>query len=88
MKDTQIVFASFIIVILKSRNYLKVIKRNIKKQNLRSTNIVPRKLCLKYFVLYLTIRCAYNIMLNSSKSVSRGFAFNFAKGIKAILQMI
>ena len=47
------------------------------KQNLRSTNIVPRKLCFKYFVLYLTIRCAYNIMLNSSKSVSRGFAFKF-----------
>ena len=60
MKDTQIIVASFIIVILKSRNYLKVIKRNIKKQNLRSTNIVPRKLCLQYFVLYLTIRCAYN----------------------------
>ena len=77
MKDTQIFFASFIIVTLKSRNSLKVIKRNIKKQNLRSTNIVPRKLCPKYFVLYLTIRRAYNIMLNSSKSGSRRFAFKF-----------
>ena len=77
MKDTQIVFASFIIVILISRNYMKVIKRNIMKQNLRGTNIVRRKLCFKCFVLSLTIRCAYNIMLNSSKSVSRGFAFKF-----------
>ena len=53
---TRIVYASLIIaVILKSRNYLKVIKRNIMKQNLRSTATVLRKLCFKYFVLYLKI---------------------------------
>ena len=58
MKITQIVYASLIIaVILKSRNYLKVIKRNIMKQNLRSTATVLRKLCVKYFVLYLKIGC-------------------------------
>ena len=91
MKITRIVYASFIIaVILKSRNYLKVIKRNIKKQNLRSTATVPRKLCFKYFVLYLKIGCRCNLMLNSSKSVPRRFAVKFrqTKGIKAILQMI
>ena len=49
MKITGIVYASFIIAFIPSRNYLKVIKRNIKKQNLRSTAIVPRKLCSKYF---------------------------------------
>ena len=58
VKITRIVYASLIIaVILKSRNYLKVIKRNIKKQNLRSTATVLRKLCFKYFVLYLKIGC-------------------------------
>ena len=58
VKITRIVYASFIIaVILKSRNYLKVIKRNIMKQNLRSTATVLRKLCVKYFVLYLKIGC-------------------------------
>ena len=68
MKITWIVYASFIIeVILKSRNYLKVIKRKIKKHNLRSTATVPRKLCFKYFVLYLKIGCPYNLMLNSFK---------------------
>ena len=78
MKITRIVYASFIIaVILKSRNYLKVIKRNIKKQNLRSTNIVPRKLCFRYFVLYLRIGCPCTIMLNSFKSVPPRFAFKF-----------
>ena len=52
VKITRIVYASFIIaVILNSRNYLKVIKRNIKKQNLRSTATVPRKLSFTYFVL-------------------------------------
>ena len=56
VKITRIVYASLIIaVILKSRNYLKVIKRNIMKQNLRSTATVLRKLCYKYFVLYLKI---------------------------------
>ena len=58
VKITRIVYASLIIaVILKSlsRNYLKVIKRNIMKQNLRSTATVLRKLCFKYFVLYLKI---------------------------------
>ena len=46
VKITRIVYASVIIaVILKSLNYLKVIKRNIKKQNLRSTATVPRILC-------------------------------------------
>ena len=59
VKITRIVYASLIIaVILKSRNYLKVIKRNIMKQNLRSTGTVLRKLCVKYFVLYLKIGCA------------------------------
>ena len=58
VKITRIVYASLIIaVILKSRNYLKVIKRNIMKQNLRSTATVLRKLCVKYFVLYLKIGC-------------------------------
>ena len=58
VKITRIVYASFIIVVfLKSRNYLKVIKRNIMKQNLRSTATVLRKLCVKYFVLYLKIGC-------------------------------
>ena len=58
VKITRTVYASFIIaVILKSRNYLKVIKRNIMKQNLRSTATVLRKLCVKYFVLYLKIGC-------------------------------
>ena len=58
VKITRIVYASLIIaVILKSRNYLKVIKRNIMKQNLRSTATVLRKLCFKYFVLYLKIGC-------------------------------
>ena len=91
MKITRIVYASFIIaVILKSRDYLKVIKRNIEKQNLRSTATVLRKLSFKYFVLYLKIGCPYNLMLNSFKSVSRRFAVKFrqTKGIKAILQMI
>ena len=89
MKITRIVYASFIIaVILKSRNYLKVIKRNIKKHNLRSTATVPRKLCFKYFVLYLKIGCPYNLMLNSFKSVPRRFAVKFrqTKGIKAMLK--
>ena len=68
MKITPIVYASFIIaVILKCRNYLKVIKRKIKKQNVRSTATVPRKLCFKYFVLNLKIGCPYNLMLNSFK---------------------
>ena len=91
VKITRIVYASFIIaVILNSRNYLKVIKRNIKKQNLRSTATVPRKLCFKYFVLYLKIGCPYNLMLNSFKSVPRRFAVKFrqTERIKAILQMI
>ena len=58
MKITRIVYASLIIaVILKSQNYLKVIKRNIMKQNLRSTATVLRKLCFKYFFLYLKIGC-------------------------------
>ena len=58
MKITRTVYASLVIaVILKSRNYLKVIKRNIMKQNLRSTATVLRKLCVKYFVLYLKIGC-------------------------------
>ena len=58
VKITRTVYASLIIaVILKSRNYLKVIKRNIMKQNLRSTATVLRKLCVKYFVLYLKIGC-------------------------------
>ena len=90
MKITRIVYASFIIaVILKSRNYLKVIKRN-KKHNLRSTATVPRKLCFKYFVLCLEISSPYNLMLNSFKSVPRRFAVKFrqTKGIKAILQVI
>ena len=88
MKITRIVYASFIIaVILKSRNYLKVIKRNIKKQNLRSTNIVPRKLCFRYFVLYLRIGCPYTIMLNLNQC-RLDLLSNFAKMIKAILQMI
>ena len=89
VKITRIVYASFIIaVILKSRNYLKVIKRKIKKQNLRSTATVPRKLCIKYFVLYLKIGCPYNLMLNWFKSVPRRFAVKFrqTKGIKAILK--
>ena len=78
MKITRIVYASFITtVILKSRNFLKVIKRNIKKQNLRSTNIVARKLCFRYFPLYLRIGCPYTVMLNSFKSVPRRFAFKF-----------
>ena len=56
MKITRIVYASFIIaVILKSRNYNDIIKRNIKKHNLRSTATVPRKLSFIYFVLYLKI---------------------------------
>ena len=91
VKITRIVYASLIIaVILKSRNYLKVIKRKIKKQNLRSTATVPRKLCFKYFVLYLKIGCPYNLMLNSFKSVPRRFAVKFrqTERIKAILQMI
>ena len=91
VKITRIVYASFIIaVILKSRNYLKVIKRKIKKQNLRSTATVPRKLCFKYFVLYLKIGRPYNLMLNWFKSVPRRFAVKFrqAERIKAILQMI
>ena len=80
MKITRIVYASFIIaVILKSRNYLKVIKRNIKKHNLRSTATVPRKLCFKYFVLYLKSGCSYNLKLNSFKSVPRGLQSNLAK---------
>ena len=88
MKITGIVYASFIIAFILSRNYLKVIKRNIKKQNLRSTATVPRKLCFKYFVLYLKIGCPYNLMLNSFKSVPRRFAVKFrqTKGIKAILK--
>ena len=89
VKITRIVYASFIItVILKSRNYLKVIKRKIKKQNLRSTATVPRKLCFKYFVLYLRIGCPYNLMLNWFKSVPGRFAVKFrqTKGIKAILK--
>ena len=58
VKITRTVYASLIIaVILKSRNYLKVIKRNIMKQNLRSTVAVLRKLCVKYFVFYLKIGC-------------------------------
>ena len=60
VKITRIVYESLIIaVILKSlsRNYLKVIKRNIMKQNLRSTATVLRKLCFKYFFLYLKIGC-------------------------------
>ena len=77
MKITGIVYASFIIAFILSGNYLKVIKRNIKKQNLRSTNIVPRKLCFRYFVLYLKIGCPYTIMLNSFKSVPPRFAFKF-----------
>ena len=89
VKIMRIVYASFIIaVILKSRNYLKVIKRKIKKQNLRSTATVPRKLCLKYFVLYLKIGCPYNLMLNWFKSVPGRFAvkFRLTKGIKATLK--
>ena len=89
VKITRIVYASFIIaVILKSRNYLKVIKPKIKKQNLRSTATVLRKLCFKYFVLYLKIGCPYNLMLNWFKSVPRRFAVKFreTKGIKAILK--
>ena len=71
MKITRIVYASFIIaVILKSRSYPKVINRNIRKQNLRSTATVPRKLCFKYFVLCLKIGCPYNLMLNSFKSAA------------------
>ena len=90
---TRTVYASFeIAVILKSRNYLKIIKRNIKKQNLRSTATVPRKLCFKYFVLYLKISCPFNLMLNAFKSVPRRFAVKFCqtklKRIKAILRMI
>ena len=78
VKITRIVYASFITtVILKSRNFLKVIKRNIKKQNLRSTNIIARKLCFRYFPLYLRIGCPYTVMLNSFKSVPRRFAFKF-----------
>ena len=89
VKITRIVYASLIIaVILKSRNYLKVIKRNIKKHNLRSTATVLRKLCFKYFVLYLKIGCPYNLMWNWFKSVPRRFAVKFrqTKGIKAILK--
>ena len=89
MKITRIVYASFIIaVILKSRNYLKVIKRNIKKQNLRSTATVPRKLCFKYFVLYLKIGFPHNLTWNSFKSVPLRFAVKFrqTKGIKAMLK--
>ena len=91
VKITRIVYASLIIaVILKSRNYLKVIKRNIKKDNLSSTATVPvpRKLCFKYFVLYLEIGCPYNLMWNWFKSVPRRFAVKFrqTKGIKAILK--
>ena len=59
VKITRVVYASFIIgVILNSRNYL-----NIKKQNLRSTATVPRKLCFKYFVLYIKFGCPYILML-------------------------
>ena len=77
--EVKIVFASFIIVVIpkKKGNYLKVIKRNIKKQSLRSTNIVPRKLCFRYFVLYLRIGCPCTTMFNSFKSVPRRFAFKF-----------
>ena len=90
MKITGIVYASFIIAFILSRNYLKVIKRNIKKQNLRSTAIVPSKLCSKYFVLYLKIGCNYNLKLNSFKSAPRRFAVKFCqtKRIKPILKMI
>ena len=89
VKITRIVYASFIIAVIpKSRNYLKVIKRNIKKHNLRRTATVPRKLCFKYFVLYLKIGCPYNLMWNWFKSVPRRFAVKFrhTKGIKAILK--
>ena len=78
--EVKFVSASFIIVVIpkkKKRNYLNVIKRNIKKQNLRSTNIVPRKLCFRYFVLYLRIGCPCTTMFNSFKSVPRRFAFKF-----------
>ena len=60
VKIARIVYASLIIAVIRkslSRNYLKVIKRNIMKQNLRSTATVLRKLCVKYFVLYLKIGC-------------------------------
>ena len=51
---------------------------------------MPRKLCFKYFVLYLKIGCPYNLMLNTFKSVQRRFAVKFrqTERIKAILQMI
>ena len=75
------VYASFIIAVIQnSRNYLKIIKRNIKKQkNLRSTATVPRKLCVKYFVFYLKISCPYNLMLNCLNQCREGSPSNFAK---------
>ena len=82
MKITRTVYASFIIAVnLKSRKLSESNKAKhiIKKQNLRSTATVPRKLCFKYFVLYLKSGCSYNLMLNSFKSVPRGLQSNLAK---------
>ena len=81
MKITRIIYDSFIIaVILKSRNYLKVIKRNIKKHNLRSTATVSRKLCFTYFVLnYLKVikRNIKKHNLRSTATMPRKLCFKY-----------